>query len=233
MKRFAFGKNWLSFCNRLPRKTLYEAKENLCLMLEQRDLTGKRFLDIGCGSGVFSVAAHNLGAKVCAFDYDADSVAASSTLRDKNLRERRERYIVLQGDVLDKEFMAGLGVFDIVYAWGCLHHTGRQWEALGNACEAVAPDGILYISLYNDQGRLSSFWRKVKQIYNSSKAGKIATLLLFMPPIRIWQFFSARGGQTIGACRQFMMLSTGLAGILLKRQAQKMSSTFAAPRGCV
>jgi hypothetical protein len=39
------------------------------------------------------------------------------------------------------------------------------WEALGNACDAVAPGGRLFISIYNDQKWWSKGWRAVKRTY--------------------------------------------------------------------
>lgn len=68
--------------------------------------------------------------------------------------------------MLDTEFLGSLGDFDIVYSWGVLHHTGDMWAALGNACSLVTPGGKLFISLYNDQGRASRMWTRIKRQYN-------------------------------------------------------------------
>lgn len=62
--------------------------------------------------------------------------------------------------------MHSLGLFDIVYSWGVLHHTGAMWDALSLAMDAVAPDGSLYIAIYNDQGGWSRRWRTIKRAYN-------------------------------------------------------------------
>lgn len=43
-------------------------------MLDVSDLHGKTFLDVGSGSGSFSLAASDLGAKVVSFDFDTASV---------------------------------------------------------------------------------------------------------------------------------------------------------------
>lgn len=85
----------------------------------------------------------------------------------------RDRYLpgdggwqIIQGSVLDRQFMESLGQFDVVYSYGVLHHTGKMWEALELACERTAPGGRLFVALYNDQGRFSKYWRAVKWAYN-------------------------------------------------------------------
>jgi 2-polyprenyl-6-hydroxyphenyl methylase/3-demethylubiquinone-9 3-methyltransferase len=62
--------------------------------------------------------------------------------------------------------MAGLGAFDIVYSWGVLHHTGAMWPAIDLASDAVRPNGLFFIALYNDQGWRSAKWLRIKRVYN-------------------------------------------------------------------
>jgi 2-polyprenyl-6-hydroxyphenyl methylase/3-demethylubiquinone-9 3-methyltransferase len=144
--RFEFGENWQKFNASLSDSQRRTARESLTNRLG--DIRRLSFLDVGAGSGLFSQAAMELGATVRAFDFDP-------------ARPEIER-----GDVLDREFIASLGQFDIVYAWGVLHHTGQMWQALSNVCDAVAPDGRLFISIYNDQGWASVRWRQIKRLYN-------------------------------------------------------------------
>ena len=68
--------------------------------------------------------------------------------------------------MLDEHYIAGLGPFDVVYAWGMLHQTGDMWRAIDNASGAVTSGGQLFISIYNDQGGKSNRWRTIKRIYN-------------------------------------------------------------------
>jgi len=90
--------------------------------------------------------------------------------------------------VLDKEFIKSLGLFDIVYSWGVLHHTDNMWEALNNAQLVVKNNGFLFIAIYNDQGSKSMRWRKVKQFYCSGLFGKIITISLYFPLFSLKNF---------------------------------------------
>jgi len=62
--RFEFGANWMRFLEVLNDERINEAKKSLQQMLEVENLNGKAFIDIGSGSGLFSLAARLLGAKV-------------------------------------------------------------------------------------------------------------------------------------------------------------------------
>jgi 2-polyprenyl-6-hydroxyphenyl methylase/3-demethylubiquinone-9 3-methyltransferase len=83
--------------------------------------------------------------------------------------------------VLDRDYVHSLGTYDIVYAWGVLHHTGAMWQALDNIVPTVAPGGRLFIAIYNDQGIRSSRWRRVKQIYCSGPVGRALVSATFIP----------------------------------------------------
>ena len=50
-ERFPFGKNWLGFLNVLTEAHIAEAERSLMEFLDQINIAGKRFLDIGSGSG--------------------------------------------------------------------------------------------------------------------------------------------------------------------------------------
>ena len=70
-----------------------------------------------------------------------------------------------QASVLDAACLDKLGHFDIVYAWGSLHHTGAMWNALRNVTQRVAPGGTLALSIYNKH-LTSPIWRGIKRLYN-------------------------------------------------------------------
>jgi len=164
-QRFAFGENWRRFIEELGEAKIREAERTLLDMLQLKSLEGKSFLDVGCGSGLFSLAARRLGARVVSFDYDPASVACAREL-ERRFLPGDGAWTITEGSALDRGFLASLGTFDVVYSWGVLHHTGRMWEALENVVPLVAPRGRLFIAIYHDDGASSRRWLRVKQAYN-------------------------------------------------------------------
>lgn len=162
-ERFAFGENWRDFSRTLSPQRIAGARDGVARLLGTADLSGRTFLDVGCGSGLMSLAAHQMGARVTAFDYDADSVSTTIAVRDAHAGA--DAYPVMQGSALDADFVRSLGTFDVVYSWGVLHHTGDLWRACDVVADAVAPGGTLALAIYNDQGLPSRVWSRVKKAY--------------------------------------------------------------------
>lgn len=163
-ERFEFGKNWSAFLAHLDEERILKAEKSLRVMLEVEALEGKTFLDIGSGSGLFSLAARRLGAKVHSFDFDSNSYACTKELK-RRFFDGDENWTVEQGSALDKKYVESLGKFDIVYSWGVLHHTGEMWKGLENAEIAVADGGKLFIAIYNDTGSQAGRWKWIKKTY--------------------------------------------------------------------
>jgi 2-polyprenyl-6-hydroxyphenyl methylase/3-demethylubiquinone-9 3-methyltransferase len=160
---FRFGDNWLKFAADLKEEQIVGAQESLQKLLGRADLSGLSFLDIGSGSGLFSLVARKLGARVYAFDFDPDSVACTQSLRNRYF-PGDDDWMVERGSILDKTYTDRLGTFDIVYSWGVLHHTGAMWTALERAASLVAPGGTLVIALYR-RTPLWGAWRIEKRLY--------------------------------------------------------------------
>lgn len=179
-KRFEFGKNWSHFLGVLDDERILEAEKSLKNMLGVENLKGKRFLDAGSGSGLFSLAARCLGAQVFSFDYDAASVACTTELKQRYFRDDSE-WTVGKGSVLDRDYLKSLGAFDVVYSWGVLHHTGEMWQALENVVSMVKPGGTLFIAIYNDQGWISDYWKTVKKTYNFHPSMKMPITAFHAP----------------------------------------------------
>ena len=163
--RFAFGRNWRRFLEVLDEQRVKRAEASLLTMLKEPTLAGRRFLDIGSGSGLFSLAARRLGATVHSFDIDPESVGCALELR-RRFSPGDAEWRIERGSALDVGYLESLGLFDIVYSWGVLHHTGRMYEALENAARPVAPGGKLFVAIYNDVGSRTARWRLIKRTYN-------------------------------------------------------------------
>lgn len=175
--KFSFGKNWNDFVKTyLDNERIKEAIHSLQKFTGLKNFKGKTFIDIGCGSGLFSYAAYQLGAKeILSFDIDKNSVECCRLFH--KYANSPNNWKVKHGSILDKNFLRQINKYDIVYAWGVLHHTGDMYSALKNAIGLVKNNGFLYIAIYNkaegigiwSDGRIGSskFWVKVKRIYSS------------------------------------------------------------------
>lgn len=176
-ERFGFGQNWKEYLQLFSEERLQEAEKSLKEKLGCKDLKGLTFLDVGCGSGLFSLAAYRMGAQVTSFDYDENSVACSEFLK-KKFSIPSEKWKIFQGSVLDEVLIKKLGKFDIVYSWGVLHHTGKMRKAFDLVSTLVKEKGTLFISIYNDQGLESKVWKKLKKLYVTS--GSVVRFFVFM-----------------------------------------------------
>jgi 2-polyprenyl-3-methyl-5-hydroxy-6-metoxy-1,4-benzoquinol methylase len=208
-ERFEFGRNWQRFLRSLDEERIREAEASLRCMLAIEDFKQKTFLDVGCGSGLFSLAARRLGARVFSFDYDPQSVACTAQLKN-TFFPGDPVWQIERGSALDQSYLRNQGTFDVVYAWGVLHHTGAMWEALENMVPLVKQGGKLFIAIYNDQGKKSDIWRIVKRTYN--RTPKNLRFLILWP---------------IGAS-----LLSGMTLVdLCRLRKPRIASTLPAPRG--
>jgi 2-polyprenyl-3-methyl-5-hydroxy-6-metoxy-1,4-benzoquinol methylase len=182
-KRFGFGKNWSKFIEtKFSEERVNSSIEVFCEFTGLSDLSDKSFIDVGCGSGLHSLAAARLNAKsIYSFDFDPHAVKITTYLKEREML--KDQWQIEQGSILDNDFLQKLGRYDFVYSWGVLHHTGAVWKAVSNTFELVKKGGDLYLALYSlDVQPQAEFWLKVKQNY--VKAGKLKRLYMEQ-----WYFF--------------------------------------------
>lgn len=179
---FAFGKNWASYAKLVTEEEIEEAVRGLRRLLGD-DLSGRRFVDIGCGSGLHALAAIRLGAReVVCIDIDPDSV--ETTRQTLTAHAPGQAWQVHVCSIFDVDKLA-LGQFDIVYSWGVLHHTGAMERALRAAAAMVAPGGRFALALYR-KTRLCGLWKVEKRWYaQASERGQAFARTLFLGLFRL------------------------------------------------
>jgi 2-polyprenyl-6-hydroxyphenyl methylase/3-demethylubiquinone-9 3-methyltransferase len=182
---FTFGQNWLRYSRDLDSSRIAEAEQSVQSLLNRSSLSGLTFLDIGAGSGLFSIAAVRLGAtRVVAFDRDVDCTRAITENAGRFLSaDDRPRLTVRRGDVLEPASLPDER-FDVVYAWGSLHHTGSMWEAIGNASDRCAPGGLFALAIYNDTWT-SPGWLRIKRLYHRAPAWSRSTMVAALVGVRL------------------------------------------------
>lgn len=123
----------------------YEASENHWrLFYSPEEVEGKAVLDAGCGTGIFSIIfARNGAGMVTGVDISAGSLGTAASLRDKfglaNARfERRDMLHLPYADA----------AFDIVWAWGTVHHTTDPLGAITELMRVLKPGGSLFLAIY-------------------------------------------------------------------------------------
>ncbi|MEE8303568.1 MAG: class I SAM-dependent methyltransferase [Candidatus Tectomicrobia bacterium] len=165
MRMFDFGSNWQAFSQqRLDAHRLTLAVHSLQSLLQRQTLHGSSFLDVGCGSGLFAIAAHQLGAaSVVGIDINPKCITICEQNRDRFAPRAPIRF--LEASALIPESFQSLGQFDTVYAWGSLHHTGAMWDAMRYVAKQVSPGGTLALAIYNKHVT-SPVWKGIKWLYN-------------------------------------------------------------------
>ncbi|HBD95957.1 MAG: Methyltransferase family protein [Candidatus Collierbacteria bacterium GW2011_GWE1_46_18] len=171
---FSFGKNWSDFLSKISTDQIKSSERSLTRLVPKKLIVNKSFIDMGCGSGLFSLAAYKLGAsKIVSVDVDKYSVNCALEL--KKTCNNPSFWSIVCGSILNNDFIKSLGKYDIVYSWGVLHHTGNMYKAFNNILYLCKNGGILVLAVYNNNhGKNAIFsgssntWHKIKKIYNNS-----------------------------------------------------------------
>lgn len=161
---FEFGENWRSYSKTIDQGRIDFAIEGVTKLFPE-GLGGKTFLDIGCGSGLHSLAALRLGAaSVTGIDLDENSVETTKQLLAQFAPQANWKANLVS--IFDASPQT-LGTFDVVYSWGVLHHTGDMWRAIERAATLVKPGGSFAIAIYTATS-FDAAWKIEKRIYAHS-----------------------------------------------------------------
>jgi 2-polyprenyl-6-hydroxyphenyl methylase/3-demethylubiquinone-9 3-methyltransferase len=168
---FSFGENWKAYLKNASIEDQHAAAQDISEWLGEDRVKGRSVVDIGCGSGIHSLAFHRMGAKkVISFDADIHSVEATRKLWQE--AGEPSNWQVSEGSILDKQVVDQLGQHDIVYSWGVLHHTGAMWEAMANAIELVQPGGYFWIAIYQKGPKYPKHLKQKIRYNKASETGK-------------------------------------------------------------
>ena len=172
-QRFEFGKNWQRYIATLDQAKLESAKTSLVKMLG--DLRGKTFFDAGSGSGIFSLAAVQLGAIVHSIDYDPYSVECTRMLKERFSPQaigslNKDRYWI--------DLFGASRPLRCDLLLGVLHHTGDMWTALDNVAASVMSRASSGFQFTTTRGRRAASGSLVKRTYNKVRIAK--ALVLFV-----------------------------------------------------
>ncbi len=192
-KRFDFGLNWKDYSDNAFNEARFEdAKSSLRALFDRESFEDLSFLDVGCGSGIFSIAAHQLGAKpVCGIDISHYSIETCNK-NSKILGPAKSLPTFQQADVLDASKMAQIGQYDLVYAWGSLHHTGSLWTALEEVTRHVKQAGTLALAVYHKHWT-SPVWLVIKKFYNRAPKWAQRIMIFFFYPVLFGAKFAITG----------------------------------------
>ena len=165
--RFKFGENWSQFEQHINCKAIENARKGLEKLISPQEIKDKKILDIGSGSGLHSLVALIQGAKeVYAIDIDPISVRTTRKVLSKYYEGNNWKCEEMS--VFD--LSPGIhGNYDIVYAWGVLHHTGDMYRALLKAMAMVAPERLFLVALYR-KTKMCNFWKIEKKFYSKSSS---------------------------------------------------------------
>src|SRR5215813_6451148 len=158
---FEFGENWSEFSRTIDERSIAEAERGLRKLFPDDGLKDRQMFDLGCGSGLHALAALRLGAaSVTAIDIDPKSVATAW-----ELLSQRAPHNQWQVGVQSVFTMPPQPLYDIVYSWGVLHHTGDMKRAIELAAAKVAPGGLLCVALYR-KTKYCRMWQIEKRVYS-------------------------------------------------------------------
>ena len=182
IKYFDFGENWSNYLHDVDDDRVSLAMKNINDALGDNFIRDKSFLDIGCGSGIHSLAALKLNAKyVKSFDINKKNIINTKKIISKFWE--KNNYDVEVMNILEANDYSIK--YDIVYSWGVLHHTGEMNIAIKNSINYCKKNSILFIALY-EKTIYCKMWRMIKKFYNNTNRINQFLLLNFYNILKIF-----------------------------------------------
>ena len=116
----------------------HETTRMVCATLLDTDLTGKRVLDCGCGTGILGIAAMKLGARECV-GYDIDEWSVDNTRHNAVINHVELTPLLGDASILSQT----AGEFDVVMA-----NINRNilLQDMPAFCHKMAPSALLILS---------------------------------------------------------------------------------------
>lgn len=177
----------------------YDASEKHWLLFFTPDeVKGKSVLDSGCGTGIFSIIfAKNGAGQVTGIDISPGSLGTAEGLKQKfGLSNARFE----QQDMLHLPYPDAC--FDIVWAWGTVHHTTDPLGAIDGLIRVLKPGGSILLAIYKKtkvtwihEAIRKTLVRTPRRSWNA-----LAKIMAFFGTPIVWTFKrreKARQGETL------------------------------------
>lgn len=136
--------NWKELWTKRDIDEVYPTSEKIIEnLLKVTEVTGKRVLEVGAGSGRDSIRLARLGAEVYVLDYVVESLVVVKQLAE---REKLTVHCIL-GDALDLPILSDS--FDIVFHQGLLEHfrTPKDDRLLAENHRILKPGGLAQVDV--------------------------------------------------------------------------------------
>lgn len=173
-------------------KFMASVKAQLCEItdLPEAWFKDKEVVDVGCGLGRFTFGLLSMGAKVTAVDQSPNGLQRVKEL----CAQFSDRLKTHQANILKDPIP---GIYDLVYSFGVLHHTGNTYQAMLNTVKLVRPGGKLFLMLYGypvnptDFVEQNSYDRLRRKLRNTPFQEKVEYLKKHFDPKHVHGWFDA------------------------------------------
>lgn len=111
-------------------------------VFSDEEIKNKTVLDLGCGTGGYSLAFRQKGARsVTGVDFSASSI---NTANRKLEKDRARNVHFLNADVRKYDFREA--PFDIIWCHGVIYYMPDPYEVLNKMCNLVSREGKIFVS---------------------------------------------------------------------------------------